>query len=124
MSRTKRTSVVAKQAATRAAGLSSISPTLDLGHGLTLSAYNSAIDAIINPSTGKLVAYNTTLSLADQQLNDLQAAEKALATMGDRMRMAVAAQYGKDSSEYEKAGGVRTSERKAPVRKAKVAPAA
>lgn len=123
MSRQKRSSLIASQAASRAAGLSSISQTLDLGNGLTLAAYNAGIDAIINPTSGKLAAYNATLSLADEQLNDLNAAEKALSILGDRMRMAVAVKYGKDSSEYEKAGGIRTSERKAPVRKAKVTPA-
>jgi len=34
-----------------------------------------------------------------------------------RGRFAVGAVYGKDSDQYEKAGGVRKSERKRPVRK-------
>jgi hypothetical protein len=37
------------------------------------------------------------------------------------MLAAVGVKYGKDSSEYEKAGGTRTSERKAPLRKAAAA---
>jgi hypothetical protein len=37
------------------------------------------------------------------------------------MLAGVGSKYGKDSSEYEQAGGTRTSERKPPVRKPKTA---
>lgn len=121
MGRAKRTSSAAEKATVRAAGLASISPTLDLGNGITLVAYNTAIDGITKAVTGKLAVYNATLSLADQQLNELLAAEKALNVLSETMLMAVGVKYGKDSNEYEKAGGVRTSERKAPVRKPKPA---
>jgi hypothetical protein len=120
MGRLKRTSAVAEKAALRAAALASISPTLDLGNGLTLVAYNAAIQGIAAPTTGKLSIYNATLSLADAQLNDLLTAEKTLSTLSETMLLAVAVKYGKDSNEYEKAGGKRTSERKAPVRKPKM----
>lgn len=39
--------------------------------------------------------------------------------MSERMLAGVAARYGKDSSQYEQAGGVRKSERKRPTRKTK-----
>ena len=44
--------------------------------------------------------------------------EKALRDLNERCLSGVAAKYRKDSSEYEKAGGMRKSERKRPVRKA------
>jgi hypothetical protein len=116
MARIKRTSAAADKATTRAAALSSISPALDLGNGLTLAAYNLAIADIAASNTGKLALYNAALSTVDGQLNDLQAAEKALNTLGETMLTGVGVKYGKDSNEYEKAGGVRTSERKKPVR--------
>src|ERR1035437_159082 len=116
MARIKRTSAAANKATTRAAALSSISPALDLGNGLTLAAYNTAIADIAASNTGKLALYNAALSTVDGQLNDLQAAEKALNTLGETILTGVGVKYGKDSNEYEKAGGVRTSERKKPVR--------
>jgi hypothetical protein len=121
MGRPKRTSPAAEKATLRAAGLAAISPTLDLGNGATLVAYNTAIEGITKAVTGKLAVYNATLALADQQLNDLLAAEKAINTLSDTMLTGVAFKYGKDSNEYEKAGGTRVSERKSPARKPKPA---
>lgn len=47
----------------------------------------------------------------------MQDTEKQLRDLSERMLIAVAAKYGKNSYEYEMAGGVRKSERKRPVRK-------
>ena len=102
-----------------AAALASISPTLDLGNGFTLAAYNAAILAIDTPTTGKLAVYNATLSQLDRELNDLQAAERALNTFSEFMLSGTGLRYGKDSSEYEQGGGVRKSEWKRPVSKKK-----
>ena len=44
MPRSKRSSKVIEQARQRAAGLASISATLDLGNGRTLKAFNADID--------------------------------------------------------------------------------
>ncbi|MBK8431745.1 MAG: hypothetical protein IPL28_10845 [Chloroflexi bacterium] len=43
-------------------------------------------------------------------LNDFQAEEKGLNLLSARMLAAVGAIYGKDSNEYEQAGGKRASE--------------
>ncbi|MDD2922102.1 MAG: hypothetical protein PHQ36_07425 [Anaerolineales bacterium] len=67
----------------------------------------------------KLSAYNTLLSQVDEVYNAVLSAEKALRDLNERMLTGVAAKYGKDSSQYEMAGGIRKSERKRPVRKAK-----
>jgi hypothetical protein len=50
--------------------------------------------------------------------NKFQAEITKLKDWNERMLAGVATAYGKDSSEYEQAGGVRKSERKKPVRKA------
>jgi hypothetical protein len=115
MGRKKRTSPAADKAVTRAAALSSISPTLDLGNGLTLDAYNAAIAKINAPNTGQLAVYNAALSSVDGQLNDLQASEKSLNTLSESMLAGVGVKYGKDSNEYEQAGGTRKSERATPT---------
>jgi hypothetical protein len=59
MPRQKRTaSRVIQHAATRAAGLESIDPKLNLGNEMTLAAYKDAITEAL----GKQAAYNTLLA--------------------------------------------------------------
>jgi hypothetical protein len=113
MSRTKRSSKALEQAERRVAGLKTIDENLDLGTGLTVVAF----DTDINGLRDKLNEYNRTLALLDEKLNDLEASEKVVKDKSVRMLNGVAAKYGKDSSEYELAGGVRTSERKKSARK-------
>jgi hypothetical protein len=66
-----------------------------------------------------LDSYNTKLSELDVVQNDLDAIELKLTETCSVMLSAVVVKYGKNSNEYEQAGGIRTSERKTPVRKAK-----
>ena len=61
--------------------------------------------------------YNTKLSEIDGLLNEVQAEEAVLDELSTRMLAAVGVKYGKDSDEYEQAGGTRTSDRKSPARK-------
>jgi len=63
--------------------------------------------------------YNGFLADADAQLNVFNQKEKILKDANERMLEAVSVKFGKDSDEYEKAGGVRKSERKKPVKKIK-----
>ncbi|HRQ41511.1 MAG TPA: hypothetical protein PLD25_26625 [Chloroflexota bacterium] len=102
----RRTSKSIEQAQVRAANLEAIGSSLDLGNGLTLAAFREEIQT----TQGLLDAYNTKLAEADAALNALTAQEKQLKTLNGRMLAAVGAIYGKDSSEYEQAGGTRTSE--------------
>ena len=108
MARRKRKSPVIEAAKKRAACVASISPTLDLGNDITLEAYNATIIAAEN----KLKGYNNKLSELDDFLNDLVAMEATVADWSERMLSGVAAKFSKNSSEYEKAGGVRKSARK------------
>lgn len=95
-------------AAARAAGLKSIDPALDLGNGLTLAAYIALIESV----SAKLSTYNTTLSQVDEASNAFQAEERKLADMSDRVLAGVAARYGRDSDQYEMAGGTKKSDRR------------
>ncbi len=106
MARKKRTSPTVDAAKIRAASLKSIDAALDLGNGLTLASYNAAIAA----TEGQLDTYNTNLSDLDEQLNGLEAGEKTLADLSERMLSGVGSKFGKDSSQYEQAGGTRKSE--------------
>lgn len=117
MARLKRLSLIYDAAITRKASIASINSSLDLGNGLTLTGYQSAIDDVKTA----LDEYNNTLSLVDSKLNALEEKETILKHLNERMLIAVAAKYGKDSNEYEMAGGKKKSERKKPVKKLKTA---
>lgn len=115
MARLKKSNSHYDLAITRLAALKSIDANLDLGNGLLVSQY----EAIINDLRDKLSDYNTTLSMVDSKLNAVNETEKALKDLSERMLTGVAAKYGKNSDEYEKAGGTRKSERKKPTKKVK-----
>lgn len=106
---------VLEKAVQRAESLSSIQEDLDLGNGLTLEAFWEEIDKVRDVQK----RYNARLSGVDQTYNELNAEEKVLMEMTDHMLSAVKVMFGRDSYEYEMAGGVRHSERKRPRRKAK-----
>jgi CII-binding regulator of phage lambda lysogenization HflD len=114
MARTKKESVILAKAEQRLNGLKSIDATLDLGSGVTVAALQQSVTTLKQT----LEDYNQMLSQLDEKLNLVSGQEKALRDLVERCLSGVAARYGKDSSEYEKAGGVRKSERKRPVRKA------
>ena len=116
MARRKRASDSVDRAEPRASALESIDPALDLGNGITLASYKTAITT----TNSKLAAYNTKLSELDGILNDLEASEAALDEQSSRMLAAVGVKYGKNSAEYEKAGGTRSDERKSSRRTAPV----
>ncbi len=124
MARAKRKSVSAEFAQKRADGLASIDPNLDLGkdasgNPITLPAYQAAIKAIADKND----KYNTLLSTADGLATELKTDEKSLDNFSSIMLASIAVKYGKNSAEYGKAGGTRTSERKKIVRKPNNAPA-
>jgi hypothetical protein len=115
MARLKGSSPLTVAAQARLDALKSLDPNLDLGYGLTLTAYQ----ALINTAQAKLSAYNTLLSQVDDAQNALRAAEKELRPFSERLLTGVATKYGKDSSQYEMAGGTRKSEIKRSPRKKK-----
>jgi hypothetical protein len=119
MARKKRKSRAVEHALKRAAALAAIDPKLDLGSGLTLDAYNTAIQS----HEQSVDDYNTILAGLDVGLTNIKTNEKKLGQLSARMLKGVATKYGEDSDEYEKAGGKRASERKRPVRQSGNVPA-
>jgi hypothetical protein len=119
MGRARRISRVLDKAQVRSAGMKAINPTLDLGNGLTVASF----DTVIVTAQTRLSEYNQALAAIDDKYNELVAAEKALGDLSERMLAGVAAHFGRDSSEYETAGGVRKSERRRPPRRPVTPPA-
>lgn len=113
MPRKKRGSNTLDNAQRRVAGMKSIAPDLDLGDGLTVSHFTQQIELL----QSQLGTYNEFLSFADRALSTVEDTERQLRNLSERMLIAVAARYGKDSYEYEMAGGTRKSERKRPTRR-------
>ncbi len=85
----------------RIANLKSIDENLDLGYGLTIENYSTAIEAILTA----LDSHNTLISNLDASRKNVAELEKALSSLSERMLSGVATKYGKDSIEYSKAGG-------------------
>ncbi|MEH2156578.1 hypothetical protein [Nostoc sp.] len=113
MSRKKRTSRILEKAELRSAGLKAIDSNMDFGDDCDLQNLTKSIEQLRT----MLDAYNTALTVIDSSKTKIDAMEKTLSNLTDKMVRGVAFKYGKDSSEYEMAGGVRDSER---VRKSRL----
>jgi hypothetical protein len=106
MSYKRRMSQIIADARQRSGNLKTIDPALDLGGGLNVAAF----DAMITTAQASLDAYNALLAQADASGNNFGEDEKDVRTMSARMLAGVGAHYGKDSNQYEMAGGTRTSD--------------
>lgn len=106
MARAKRTSPALDAAKDRANSLATVDKTMDFGNGASLSALNTANTDLQT----QLDNYNQMLSDLDDALNKLEDAETTVTDLGTRLLAGVKVKYGPDSSEYEKAGGTRSSE--------------
>ena len=104
------------KATLRIDGIKAVNPKLSVG-GFTVTGYAKLIEQLRND----ISAYNTAVSTVNVLQNKIADTEKLLAEYSERMLLAVASQYGKNSDEYEMAGGVRKSDRKRPTRKVAVA---
>ncbi|NHN27079.1 hypothetical protein FIA58_015455 [Flavobacterium jejuense] len=102
-----------EKATTRLSAVKSIDPALDLANGITIPNYEVEIKALAK----KVELYNTTLSTIDDLYNDCIAQIAVLKDWNERVLTGVATKFGKDSSQYEMAGGKRKSERKKPTPK-------
>lgn len=117
MARTRKSATAAMNDANqRLAGLKSIDQKIDFQNGISAKVYADKINEVETA----MEDYNTALAMADEKLNVFTAAELELREMNTRVLISVAAKYGKDSDEYEKAGGTRKSERKRPAKKTTV----
>lgn len=97
----KRRSAKLEKAQARLGGLQSIHPAMNLGNGLSLQDYA----ALIATSDTQLQTHNLALSTADRTRIEFDEIETALSTLSSRILSAVAAMYGRNSKEYEMAGG-------------------
>lgn len=107
MPRRKRTSRILEKAELRSAGLKAIAPTLDFGDARNLNNMTQLIEQLRT----KIDAYNTALSVIDSSQAEIEELEKTLGDLSEKMLIGVAFEYGKDSREYQMAGGVRKSDR-------------
>jgi hypothetical protein len=106
MARQKRTSITLEKAERRAAGLKSLAVDLDFGNSRNLTSFLKAIDQLRAKQDG----YNQLLATIDSTYVEMLEFEKYLADLSDHMLLGVASKFGRNSSEYEAAGGVRKSE--------------
>lgn len=99
----------------RIAGMKSIDPKLDLGNGVSVDTMEAAVETVV----AGIEDYNTTLSSLDGKGNTIDANIKTAVELSTRALKGGEFKYGKNSDEYEKFGGTRSSERKKPDRKDK-----
>ncbi|MEH2320738.1 hypothetical protein [Nostoc sp.] len=116
MSRQKRTSRILEKAQLRSSGLKSIVPNIKFDEYYSLEKMIESIDLLRN----KLDVYNTALSVVDSSKTEIEEMEKNLSQLSEKMLMVVAIKYGKDSREYEMAGGVRNSDRIRKIRSSRL----
>ncbi|BBD61594.1 hypothetical protein NIES2109_44270 [Nostoc sp. HK-01] len=112
MSRRKRTSRILEKAEMRLASIKSISSTLDVGEGLTVTDYTEKIEKMRQ----LLESYNTTLSSIDVLLTQIVENEEHLADYSENILRGIAYKFGNNSHEYQMAGGTRKSDRKRAMR--------
>lgn len=103
MARKKKKSETIRNAEARAEALGTIDSKLDLGKNLALKDYTDKI----TETKDTLNEYNGHLSGADVALVKLTSLERELRDLSDRMLAGVSSRFGKNSAEYQKAGGKR-----------------
>ena len=115
MARQRKTETALQPGKKRLAGLKAIEKSLELAGDVS----EATLEAAITAAQSKLEAYNQSLAMPDQLLNEYKDLVKTVNDLTARSLMGVGVKFGEDSSEYEIAGGVRKSERKRPTRKPK-----
>jgi uncharacterized protein YukE len=108
MGRKKRGSRILEQATARLNGLKTIDPKLDFGNGLSVAEFEKTINAF----RAKLEGYNQKLSEVDDELNSIEEDERTVNDLNARFLAGTGAMYGKNSRQYEIAGGARPDNRK------------
>ena len=108
MTQRKRNSIALNKAERRIEGMQTINSQLDFSNGFSIATYNTKVIELRE----KLAAYNQAQTIVDKTHNALIEAERELNTYSEQMLLNVASRYGKNSDEYEMAGGTRRSDRK------------
>lgn len=102
-----------EKATVRLAAVKSIDMNLDLGNNISVMNYQAEVEKL----NTKLSTYNTTLSTIDDLYNSCIAQIEVIKDWNERILTGVATKYGKNSSQYEMAGGVKKSDRKKAIAK-------
>ncbi|MBP4138724.1 hypothetical protein [Flavobacterium geliluteum] len=97
-----------EKSVTRLAAVKSIDKALDLGNGINVPNYEKQVTLLSN----KLNSYNTALSTLDDLYNDCIEQIRIIKDWNERILTGVATKYGKNSTQYEMAGGKKKSDRK------------
>ncbi len=113
MSIKKRSAKCLEKGKTRSSAIKLIDPLSEVSTTMTITDYLLNVEILDQ----EIVKHNDLLGLVDESANKLDELVKTLNLWNSRFLALIAAKYGRASNEYEKAGGVRTSDRKKPVRK-------
>ncbi len=108
MAQRKRNSTALTKAERRIEGIQTINSDLDFGNGFSIASYNTKIVELRE----KLAVYNQARTIVEKTQNALVDAERAINSYSEQMLLCVGPRYGKNSDEYEMAGGTRKSGRK------------
>ncbi|MDZ7959266.1 MAG: hypothetical protein RMY34_15520 [Aulosira sp. DedQUE10] len=107
MAQKQRTSRILEKAEFRVARLKAIDPNITFDDNYNLRNLTQIIQQFHN----MLDEYNADMAVIDSSRTKLDEMEKTLKNISDKMLAGVGFKYGKDSNEYELAGGVKQSER-------------
>jgi hypothetical protein len=113
--KSKQRSRVLEKASARLGAMRSLGTDINFGNGLTFTDFEESIDR----TREALLAYNTAIATYSQAQLAFMELERNLADLAERMLTGVATQYGKQSHQYEMAGGTRKGARRRRPRKAK-----
>ncbi|MDZ8185301.1 MAG: hypothetical protein RMX96_10660 [Nostoc sp. ChiSLP02] len=106
MPQKKRTSRVLENAELRFAGLKAINSNLDLGDNYNIATLTQLIEELRT----RLENHNTIISMVGSSKIEVEQLEQNLVSYCEKMLMGIGFKYGKDSPEYQMAGGIRRSE--------------
>ena len=111
MTRKKKSSAVLEKTEERMIGFRSIDANLNFDDSINLTHLTNLTTQLRD----QVNQYNMLLAALDTAKGDMEILEKSIREISERMVSGIAFRYGKDSREYEMAGGVRKSDR---IRKA------
>ncbi len=113
MPRQKRSSPVLEKTEQKLIGFKSINSSLDFGDFVSVNHLTELTGELRN----EIDQYNMMLTALDTAKGKIETLERSIRETSERLVNGVASRYGKNSREYEMAGGVRKSER---IRKATI----
>ncbi|MGG6266370.1 hypothetical protein ACQ4M3_08520 [Leptolyngbya sp. AN03gr2] len=100
--RTKQSKAL-ERAQARIEGMKSTGALIDLGNGVSLQNYVAKTEALRK----QVESYNALIQTLEQTRQNIAQAEQELNDFSEHMLLGVAALYGKQSKQYEYAGGTR-----------------